>query len=492
MIKIYIAGEEILCDKNLIIEEEILSTPSTILKNCYPKAWSISEDLINKFYFPKDYSKCEIYRDEDLIFAGVVKNTGNIDLNPFKPHYCDLQVLDYKTFLSEGDSLDFVIDNKTITEAIAIVIDKIASYGFEIGNINIIGENDIIKAYSTLNKTAYDVFQYIADITQSKWFTRRIDEKRIAIDFYDPTLLPSGDNIKYNSTYFEDNNIIDISFSYSTNDYRNKQIMLSDEVYGNIDYNEIVFSDGYNKTFNVNSPIGVLKKITVNGVEASFSKKSQKELGIETDFYYTPNETSIESDKSYPSGTEINIIYTPIVKGRQVIYNNDEIERINNQISRNGIVSRYETRSDVLSNNELNKIGQSYIRYKGSAEVTLTVKTKDKDLFNVGEIIFFEAPISDLQQNYLVKKKTTKIISIGNDYIMFYTYELTSSYNSERAINYFDNQRNKTVGNIGEGEIVTRNIDIENEALITFYDLGVEELEAGNILNSILNSPLVE
>ena len=45
---------------------------------------------------------------------------------------------------------------------------------------------------------------------------------------------------------------------------------------------------------------------------------------------------------------------------------------------------------------------------------------------------------------------------------VFYHYELTSSFNSEKEINYFDNQRSKNKGNIEEGETITRNIDIEN------------------------------
>lgn len=103
-----------------------------------------------------------------------------------------MQILDFKTLLSEGETLDFVISNKTITEAIEMIIDAIKDYGFVLGNIDIFGADDIIGAYSTQNKTAYDVFQYLADITGSKWFTRLIDEDKVAIDFYDPTLMTRG------------------------------------------------------------------------------------------------------------------------------------------------------------------------------------------------------------------------------------------------------------------------------------------------------------
>ena len=116
MIKIYIDNEEVVSNNNLQIKEEMLSTSSTILKNCYPKSWEVDKDYTSRYYFPKDYSKCKIYDDNDnLIFCGVVKNTGNISLNPRDPHYVDLQILDFKTLLSEGETLNYVIDNKTIT-----------------------------------------------------------------------------------------------------------------------------------------------------------------------------------------------------------------------------------------------------------------------------------------------------------------------------------------------------------------------------------------
>lgn len=89
-----------------------------------------------------------------------------------------------------------------------MIIDAIKDYGFILGNINIFGADDIIGAYSTQNKTAYDVFQYLADITGSKWFTRLVDEDKVAIDFYDPILMTRGKNIEYNITWFEENNIM--------------------------------------------------------------------------------------------------------------------------------------------------------------------------------------------------------------------------------------------------------------------------------------------
>ena len=78
MIKVYINDEEVVCNKSFKISEEFLSTSSTILNNVYPASWEIDKDYVSRFYLPKDFSKCEIYNDDVLIFEGVVRNTGNI------------------------------------------------------------------------------------------------------------------------------------------------------------------------------------------------------------------------------------------------------------------------------------------------------------------------------------------------------------------------------------------------------------------------------
>lgn len=491
-VQIFINGTEVVSDREFTIKEEMLSASSTILNNLMPKEWDDDKDYYSRFYYPKDYSNCEIYRDSVLIFAGIVKNSGSISLRPTDPKYCSLQILDYKTLLSEGQTLDFVISNKTIAEAIQLVIDAISTYGFVLGNVDILGSAEIIGAYSTLNKTPYDVFQYLAEISNSKWFTRMIDENTVAIDFYDPTLMPRADNLEYTQEYFRLNNIQDISFSFGTRDYRNKQAILSDLVYGSIDTNESIIANGYQTIFNASQLIGELKNIYVNGVEKTFATQTEKNIGIFADFYYSTGSNQIESSDNYTAGTIINPIYTPLVKGRQVIYNNNEISRIGQQTGRNGIIARYETRNDILSTDELTKVAQTYIKYKGKAEILLTVVTKDNDLYNVGQQVYFDMPdMSDLATDYMVKTKEIKITQTGTDAVIFYVYTLSNTYESENAINYFDNQRRKATGNINESEFITRNIDIEKEANIKFDNLVTTEVvPAGdNILNCILNSP---
>lgn len=93
----------------------------------------------------------------------------------------------------------------------------------------------------------------------------------------------------------------------------------------------------------------------------------------------------------------------------------------------------------------------------------------------------------------MVKTKETQITQTGTNAVIFYVYTLSSNYESENAINYFDNQRRKANGNINENEFITRNIDIENEANVVFSNVTQTEVTpvGDNILNCVLNSPFI-
>ena len=89
----------------------------------------------------------------------------------------------------------------------------------------------------------------------------------------------------------------------------------------------------------------------------------------------------------------------------------------------------------------------------------------------------------------MVKKKTTTI-HVNSGWVE-YEFEMTNTFNYESEINYFDNQRAKSQGNISAGEYIARNIDIENEALIEFKNLTIEEItiEGSNELEAELEFP---
>lgn len=494
MIQAYIGGVEVVSDKNFTIHEEMLNTSSTILNNCYPKSWEATKNYVSNFFFPQDYSNCEIYNNGNLIFAGIVKNSGAISLRPSDPKYCSLEILDYKTLLSEGQTLDYVIPAGTIKSAIESVITAISSYGFVKGNINLLNENDLIGAYSTLDKTPYDVFQYLSEISNSKWFTRMIDKDTVAIDFYSPELMANANDIEYTTEYFKNNGIVDISFSFGTQDYRNKQVILSDQVFSSIDTTDTIIANASQKEFTTSGLVGNLKSVYVNGVQQTIGTSKDKELGIYADFYYKIGTNTIECNYSLASNSEIKATYTSLVKGRQVVSNDNEISRITTQIGRNGTIARYETRNDTSSSKELARIADTYLQYKGQTEIILNVTTFNHDLFTIGQQVFFNAPINQLKTNYMVKSKDIQVTKTGINGNVFYTYQLCSNFDSENAINFFDNQRRKNNGNIEDDKFITRNIDIQNTANIIFENLSVQEITISdnNDLNATLNAPFVE
>lgn len=316
-----------------------------------------------------------------------------------------------------------------------------------------------------------------------------VDENTVAIDFYDPSLMPQGTSIDYTQEWFCDNNIIDMSFSYSSRDYRNKQVMLSGEVYANIETTEIIVADGYQTQFNTTGKIGYVSSLLLNGNPATIITKEEYDLGYEGDFVYQPGNTYFESVNLVSTGAIITIVYFAIIEGREVVLNQEEISRVSEMIDRKGVIARYENRNDATTTQELQAIGQSYLKYKGNPEVLLKVETLD-NIWNIGERVEFDSPLEELTTEYMVKKKTINYITTQDN--IFYTYELSSSFNSETEINYFDNQRSKMMGNIGAGEYISRNIDIENTANVIFYDLEVNEvvIDGNSTLQSELQTPL--
>lgn len=432
------------------------------------------------------------------IFTGVVKNTGNISLNPRDPKYCSLQILSYDTFLSEGKILDYVISNKTVTEAINELISKISDYGVEVGFINIpINQDVTIEAYSTLNQSPYDVFQYLSEISATHWTTEYSNGK-VKIYYY-ANEQEGGPGLSYEYNYddlLKDENVLDISWNLNTRDYRNRQIIKSNKVYSSITTIDNIYANGYETTFTLTQPVGKIETILVNGIAKTFATKKQQELGIYADFYYEVDKNTIESSDLYVNGSEIVVTYYAIIEGRQAINNASEVDRITTSTGINGTIERYETRNDVNSSSELVDIANTYLQYKGSPEITLTIKTINDDLkIQVGNYVTYLMPsFPQLQGKYLCKAKKTSITKTGESGIAFYEMTLTSSENVESAINYFDNQRRKVESNISAGDFITRNIDINNTALIKFQNTQVTEISTtgDNVLNCGLNAPLVK
>ena len=503
--KIMVGNTEVLTDKTISIEEELLNPSSLLLNNVYPKSWEATHDY-TQFWFPEDFSKCSIYDDNNnLIWAGIVRNTGNVNLSPYQPHFVDLQVIDFKTLLSEGKTYDFVLSNITINNAITKIINEINDYGFRVGNIELGSQGtQTIGSYSTEDQTAYDLLQYFSEITSSIWFTRfDTSTELVYIDFYLVENLPKANDIEFNENYFRTNDIRDISYNYSTSEYRNKQIINSNEVGADIDSIEYLLTDGVNTTFNLDKNVYDIVSIQMfmgnSWVNKTFTTTDQKDLGADADFYYTRGSNELETENSYDANIRIKVDYYPYVRGREVAQNIGEINRVSTAIGRNGTLTRYEDRNDVESSEELQQIAQTYLKFKGRAEIDLTIVSGKGNLFNIGDSVYFNAPLNDLKLDYVVKAKKSEIVINNSEttpqVYEQYEYTLNSNYNEERLLNFFDNQRRKVQGNLQEGDIIQRDIDIENTLQIIFDNFNVSSVpmvDANNELEFELGGALIE
>ena len=580
--KIYINDEEVLCNRNLVIEKSLSQPSSVILNNVYPKTWENDKDYVSRFYMPKDYSPVRIinentetksynikhnvrvkknrtittkieYSDKDLnyirvtpgytytikaknysmtdtlyiyeansikidenslttleqfgaqslrtisvtptkeyivakeemkildisvsvtdnlMFSGLIKNSGNISLNPRYPHYSTLQAIDYSTLLSEGECLNYVLKEMTILEAITkLVTDQ---KGFMVGTIDI-DNDEVLAPYNCNEKTTYDVLQYLSEITGAKWFCEAISKDIVLINFYMPSRLPEGNQINYTTDYFSTNEITDITYSYNAKDYRNKQAIVNDECKPSITQTETYSFNGSEVTTLY--PIYSVVSITSGTREYSVASDVEKQAGVIADFYYDYGSNQITGE--IPTNIVLTITYYPIIVAREVAYNLDEINRISTATNRNGVISRYEKREDTKDENALSQIAKTYIEYKGVPEIILSI-TSQKDLFKLGTQVIFNGPLDDLKTRYLVKGIKTNMTITDNQQVTFYTYELSSSFNDENAINFFDNQRRKMEGNLSEDEYIARFIDIPSQTNIIFYGATFEPVEIDN------------
>ena len=83
--KITINNEEVLCNKDFTINEEMLNTSSVILNNVYPATWEQDKDYVSRFYYPEDYSKCKIFNEiyhpeEKSTASGTSFTLNNVDI----------------------------------------------------------------------------------------------------------------------------------------------------------------------------------------------------------------------------------------------------------------------------------------------------------------------------------------------------------------------------------------------------------------------------
>ena len=84
-----------------------------------------------------------------------------------------------------------------------------------------------------------------------------------------------------------------MTYSYGSNNYRNKQVMTSSQVYSNISQQQSIVANGYQTQFPTEQPIGKINSITSNGIPLTFATFNEKDMGY-VDFYYSPGDNYLK------------------------------------------------------------------------------------------------------------------------------------------------------------------------------------------------------
>ena len=76
MFQIFIDEEEVVCESDFQIKEEFMNLSSVELYKVFPKSWKGTNKLLTDYYYPQDYTRCKIYKDNEYyrVFVGVTIN----------------------------------------------------------------------------------------------------------------------------------------------------------------------------------------------------------------------------------------------------------------------------------------------------------------------------------------------------------------------------------------------------------------------------------
>jgi hypothetical protein len=280
-------------------------------------------------------------------------------------------------------------------------------------------------------------------------------------------------NIDYGQEFFANYNIVDMKYSFNTSDYRNKQNIIADNIKGSNFLFEAFWLDGKTTEFHLSQPVASVKFAEINDENIKVISQEFKNKGEDYDAYFTQGSNTFNLKNANKKGNYLRIVYSPDISLKLSVAEDDEIKRIKDNTGTAGTISRYEKRNDVSLAEEMNKIALSYLKYKGKGDYTITIQTFNKELAHLGDKVNLTTNdnLKFLEDKYYVKSITTSYTTnnADNKAYIFRTYTLVNNFNFEYAVNYFDNQRAKLIGNIQDGQYINRDIDIVDTVLIQFY-----------------------
>lgn len=478
--RLMINGTEYTCDNIIKGSFHIFNKSQMKFKNIWYKD---NRNVLDNFIKFPSFCLVELYYGNKLAFFGVNKRQTKINLNPMRPKFIDMTVIDFKEWLNHKP-MDFIIYKKSPEWVVNEIVKTLGENKIKVGTLDFT-TNDNIVAYNTKDKTAYDVLRMIEKKTQSILEIKNNGHGELTINFFteDSIIkhnrgveldLSTNDKIEaFNNSY----EITEFEIEESTSKYANQvrveseKALFDTEVIVQIDLSTI------SKNYTLNKPIGqIIKNKTGMFDNGSFDRrlsivtKDQADKGKSFDISYAANSNVINfGDKLIGQNKFIRLVYLPIGRISYQFDNLSEQQRIASISKSNGIVHRYEKHNDETTPTDMILLGKGYLEKNKKPGITLKIKSYSP-IWNLGESTVLKTKFNnDIDGIYVAYEfNINQTITPNGSVLNVYEYELLNTLDFETHINKYDSQkyRDNPIINASDIEFDTRT-DIQENILLT-------------------------
>lgn len=452
----------------------------------------IKKSLINKIdevFINREFTFVEI-RDKDgvkVLWIGFVNDTGRLSLLPNSLKTFSIKVSDFRKWLSLTKPITKIYLNKSPREILSDLIQKLGEPRIQMGSLNFDQTNDFtIKAYSTENKTLYQIFKDVIERQTNSILYFTFKEGVLFINYKSKSdfenIHPIQLDLKDNQ-FLKDYQILDIEYENDTTDYYNYLTYSSDNVISKIFKTETNLSIK-DKTISLwEIPI-----IIVNDIEYTFIQDGKTGLkkqpiilnkedyikGQYYDFLFSPKQNVLEVNNPNEAD-KLTISYyvkTPLsieAKDNQEILNLSRISKTN------GIVFKQEKFNDISNPDDLLTAVRNDLSKYAKPKKTLTVTCR-KLIWNLLDSIKVINANQAIDGFYIIKSLSGSVESQGSELFYNLTYNLQESRNLNMLVNKYDNQSYRDNPVIKDKQIVT-----QVETLQLHLKILIKDVEQGEI-----------
>lgn len=396
----------------------------------------------------REFTFAELWQDNQLIYFGIVNDTGRFSLFPNKLKTFSVVITDFRKFLSSTNPINKLYRNKTPQEIVNDVVEFLNEEKISIGKLNFTN-NEPIQAYSSVNKNAYQILKNVITKLSNSFLYFTIENNKILINYKSEEDMKNISPIKLDSNdlqFLKTFKIKDIVFENETYDYANFLTYTSENIvstFPTTEYDLLINENIYlkSKPITIDSDIEKTFIISQDGTKrkAIFLNEKNVTSGKIYDFLYNPENNILKSNESI-RGQKLTITY--YTKGKVTFQdkNSKEIVEISKISGTNGIVAKYDKFNDLSYSNDLLRQLKTDLEQFSSPNRKIII-TSEEPIWELTDVVEVQFNIEEVDGLYLVHSVNGKSQIIGESGKMQeYEYELKQTKNFDNIINKFDNQ----------------------------------------------------